>query len=127
MINITKPCLATRTNLSNFVHDIVAPGQRVFFSLYDEVEYQGREDGDNLVRFPDIKSKIPLIEGKVKLLISDQYINPLPVFSPELSNPTWKDVLQTANNMLANCVTQIGFLENIQPYDAGTYQLIFSH
>ena len=127
MLNITKPCLATYTSLSNHVYDIVQPFQRVFFSLYEEIEHTINEDGEHLVRFPDIMSNNPLIEGKVKFLINDPDINPEEIFSLELTDPTWKDILQTTNDLLKNCVTQIGFLENIIPYDAGTYQLIFSH
>jgi hypothetical protein len=96
--------------------------------MYDEVDSGLADpDGARIIRYPDINSSKPVIEGKVKLIIDDPAINKNEVFSLELTDPSWKDVLQEANSMLKDCDTPIGFLENILPRDAGTYQLIFSH
>jgi len=126
MLNIKYVCVAPSSKLSDDVHYLIDPPQRVFLSMFNE-ETMDNADEDRLVRYPDIKSSDPVIEGKVRLIIDDPYINKAEVFSLELTNPSWKDIFQEANSMLRNCDTPIGFLENILPRDAGTYQLIFSH
>jgi len=126
MLNIKYVCVAPSSKLSDDVHYLIDPPQRVFLSMFTE-EMADSADGSRLVRYPDIKSSDPVIEGKVRFIIDDPYINKSEVFSLELTNPSWKDILQEANNMLKDCDVPIGFLENILPRDAGTYQLIFSH
>ena len=128
MFNKNFMNVSTYSVYSDTVHNLIEGPQRVFLSIFEEVDGGfGDLDGDRIVRYPDIKSTAPVIEGRVKLVIDDPYINKSEVFSLELTDPSWKDILQETNNMLRDCDTPIGFLENILPQDAGTYQLIFSH
>lgn len=128
MLNIAYTCTSSSSTFSDIVHYLIEPPQRVFLSMYDEVDSGLADpDGARVIRYPDINSSKPVIEGKVKLIIDDPAINKNEVFSLELTDPSWKDILQEANSMLKDCDTPIGFLENILPRDAGTYQLIFSH
>ena len=121
MININYSCTSPYSKFSSDVYNLVELPQRVFLSMYDELPETG------IVQHPDLHSSTPIISGKVKLIINDSFINEEQLFSLELSDPTWKDLLEEINNMLKNCTVPIGFLENIVPVDAGTYQLIFSH
>jgi hypothetical protein len=120
MINIAYTCTSPYSKFSNDVYNLVEQPQRVFLSMYDELPET------DTICYPDLHSPVPVISGKVRLSINDTFINEEQIFSLELTDPTWKDLLEEVNSMLKNCTVPIGFLENIVPLDAGTYQLIFS-
>jgi hypothetical protein len=137
MLNVQYRCTSPKSKLSDMVNSIVDQPQRIFLSMFrykDESELSEQLVYDMLklgpgplVDHPDILSKDPVIEGKVKLIINDPEIHKHSISSLSLENPTWTDILQEANYMLARCDTPIGFLEKIVPLDAGTYELVFAH
>ena len=90
----------------------------VEFSIFRDVS----SDNDNwIVSAPDVTSDKPIVDGEV-VFFSDYWrlTDHLKPFSNEIesrvyTNPTWKDIINAANEMIENtCVCSL-FLEGLSP------------
>lgn len=68
----------------------------VMFSMYDFGDFGGS------ITCPDLDSTEPVIEGKCVFMINYWRVSPEPVQSREYINPTWKDIINSCNNLLLN-------------------------
>ena len=118
-----KTILAPYSVLSQLVYNIVDQPQRVFFSIFDVIE-EGKEEEDSLVQYPDLESTEPVIPGLVRLVINNKEYSPNLVLSENISDPTWKDILNICNDLLGKCQTySTGFLYDVIPGPEGVYEL----
>ena len=112
---------APYSKLSETVYNMVEQPQRIFFSIFETMEGE-----ESICRYPDIESSQAVIQGEVQFIIRDEDQGREPIKSSVLNNPNWKSILQAANDMLQHREPSIGFLEDIVPIDAGTYELVLS-
>ena len=84
------------------------------FSIFKDM---GGRDEEWMVKAPDIESTKPVIEGDV-VFYSDywrltDYNEGEKVYSIVYTNPTWKDIISAANNMLLRTCRYGLFLEGL--------------
>lgn len=65
---------------------------KIVFSIY-------KGDGDMLIA-PDIESSEPVIEGNVQFMIDYWRVSDYPIYSPVISSPTWRDIINACNDLL---------------------------
>lgn len=64
------------------------------------------------VMAPDITSDVPAVHGKCRVMVDYWRINPDPVYSPQLENPTWRDLILATDALLQDGDGFGVFLEN---------------
>lgn len=84
------------------------------FSIFTD---DGTENGNWMVKHPNIESTDPVIEGEVGFY-SDywrltDYNNGDVVYSEVVTNPNWKDIINAANDMLVRTCEYELFLEGL--------------
>lgn len=124
-IDVTKPTtLSSYSNLSKTVGGMVGQPQRVFFSIFDNADGSDGEATENtLVHYPDLESTEPVINGVCRFSINNPLFSPSSIISSEYTNPTWKDIILCANNLLGQCeLHQTGFLHDIIPVQENIHE-----
>jgi hypothetical protein len=105
--------------LCNLTDELIESDKKlVEFSLFRDVS----SDIDNwIVSAPDITSDKPIVDGEV-VFISDYWrlTDHLKPFSNEIesrvyTNPTWKDIINAANEMIEKTCECSLFLEGLSP------------
>ena len=101
--------------------DELIPGERVVeFSIFND---KGGPDDSWRVEAPDIESNEPVIEGDVVFYCDywrvTDYNDGREAVSKKYHNPTWKDIINAANEMVKKtCGCQL-FLERLVEADSG--------
>lgn len=88
--------------------------KRVTFSIFTDA---GTTNGVWMVKSPDIQSTKPVIEGNVVFHSNywriTEYTDEETVYSKFFTNPTWKDIINAANDMLVHTCNYELFLEGL--------------
>lgn len=73
---------------------------------------RGKED-IWFVDIPDIESNTPVIIGDVQFTTDYWRVTDVPLYSPIIKDPTWRDIINIFNNMLQNGDRQGIYLEGM--------------
>lgn len=105
---------STYKTLTNDVNNLIEEGKekRVIFSMFETLDSNVVDQWT--VKHPDITSSTPVIEGRCVFFINYWRVSEEEVHSKELTNPTWKDIINACNNLLQSGDGCGIFLENIE-------------
>lgn len=67
------------------------------FSIFESFD---NSEGVWMVKAPDIESLNPVIAGKVQFMADYWRVSEKPLYSPDVENPTWRDIINIFNDML---------------------------
>jgi len=108
------------SELSQNVNSLIEGSQHIFLSIYDELD-----EGENFrVRCPDVLSTEAIIDGDCKFCIPPRSLQENPIFSLVLNSPSWRDILNTANEMVKARGDHSSFLVDIASTGEGMYEFV---
>lgn len=84
--------------------------KRLNFSIFED--NGGTPCKDWKVMAPDITSDNPVVNGKCRVMVDYWRVSPDPVYSPQLENPTWRDLILATDALLQDGDGFGVFLEN---------------
>jgi len=108
------------SELSQNVNSLIEGSQHIFLSIYDELD----EGEDFKVRCPDVLSTEAIIDGDCKFCIPPRSLRENPIFSLVLNSPSWRDILNTANEMVKTRGDHSSFLVDIASTGEGMYEFV---
>ena len=108
------------SELSTSVNSLIEGSQRVFLAIYDTLD----DEEDFKVKCPEVLSPDPVIKGDCKFCVPPRNLDEVPIFSLVLNSPSWKDILNTVNEMLKVKGLPSGFLYDLVPRPEGIYECI---